>query len=193
MINIVLSDQIANTDEHIKNHAYIRSLDFKTLNNHCLGLANDMTHSVDVMKTSLMVDEERRTFVVNRAFKKQDTMPNDPKKYRDIFSVDKDCESNKQKNVTSERKILKRTKNDGKKDLTKLKADKDTKCNKHIKVSHEIFFALRRRNIFDDYEIIKQLGEGAYGVVKLGMNKKLNIYRALKFIPKNSNNSIEGK
>ena len=57
-------------------------------------------------------------------------------------------------------------------------------ANQHINVSHEIFFALRNRNVLHDYKIIKQLGEGAYGIVKLGVNKTSKIQRALKFIPK---------
>jgi calcium-dependent protein kinase len=52
-------------------------------------------------------------------------------------------------------------------------------------ISNEIFFSIKNTPISDDYEFKKELGEGSYGQVKLGMHKRTGLDRAIKIIKKN--------
>jgi calcium-dependent protein kinase len=52
-------------------------------------------------------------------------------------------------------------------------------------ISNEIFFSIKNTPILDDYEFKKELGEGSYGQVKLGLHKRTGLNRAIKIIKKN--------
>ena len=53
-------------------------------------------------------------------------------------------------------------------------------------ISNEIFFSFKTTSVYDDYDVIKDLGEGGFGLVKLVVHKKSQLERAMKIIAKSS-------
>ena len=148
------------------------------------------------METSVLVDRSKEVVGIKKAFIKWLTISYLARKNIDpLFDAKKNMKRSLTycKHKTQKAQDLAKLKEDIHKQSKSSKGDNFNDPNKHIKVSHQIFFRMRSRDILDDYTIIRQLGEGAYGVVKLGLSKKLNIYRAQKFIPKTLNEKNDGK
>lgn len=51
-------------------------------------------------------------------------------------------------------------------------------------ISGEIFISIRRNDVLDDYQVGKLLGEGSYGQVKLVLQRRTNMERAMKVVVK---------